>query len=243
MKVFSDFTETHYATILRAVCKNFEVIDIGNAGIATRECLWRHDVDMSPHRAKKIAEIDLSHGVKSHFYFMFGSRFYNLFEPAVTTILREIVKMGHHVGLHFDFSGEESNRSYSIVETITKKSQLLEMLMDQSVMSFSVHDPGRVHAPELNDDRVAGMINASSASLMNSFSYCSDSNGRWRYRNLWDVVNDPKIKRLYALTHPEWWTPDSMSARERVVRCIDGRSARVKTEYEDDLLRQGRLDD
>ena len=73
--------------------------------------------------------------------------------------------------------------------------------------------------------------------MRSSFTYCSDSNGFWRYRSLHDVVSDVAVRRLYALTHPDVWTPEPMDARARIQRCFDGRARRAAADY-DAFLRQ-----
>jgi hypothetical protein len=55
--------------------------------------------------------------------------------------------------------------------------------------------------------------------------YCSDSNGHWRFKRLKDVLEDTpeNVPRLQVLTHPVWWTEESMSPKKRFAKCIKGR--------------------
>lgn len=234
-----EFTESVYSQILQRACAKFKFVDVCEVIGEEGECIWRHDVDASPYRAKRLAQIDISHGVKSHFYFMFGSRFYNLFEPAIVRVIREIVAMGHHVGLHYDVSGEPIGYT-SFRESFLYKVKLLQLLIGAEVKSFSIHDPGTLGQQDLLEGDVLGVRNVSSKTFMHNFTYCSDSNGIWRFRHILDVINDSNTKRLCALTHPEWWTPSPMPAIGRINRCVSGRAKRVLMEYEEDLLHQGR---
>lgn len=71
--------------------------------------------------------------------------------------------------------------------------------------------------------------------------YVSDSNGYWRYQRLSDVLENSENEKLHILTHPEWWTPEIMPPRERISRCIEGRSAKQHAIYDEALRKAGRL--
>ncbi|MCD7909896.1 MAG: hypothetical protein LUH04_19885 [Clostridium sp.] len=38
--------------------------------------------------------------------------------------------------------------------------------------------------------------------------------------------------RLQVLTHPENWTPEPLTPRQRIQRCFDGRAARAAEGYD-----------
>jgi hypothetical protein len=54
------------------------------------------------------------------------------------------------------------------------------------------------------------------------------------------VLADDTVSRLHVLTHPEWWTPEAMSPRERVVRSVDGRRESTLRAYDQLLERNNR---
>lgn len=232
----SDFTETGYEALLHEVSRRFRFTDFSEIGGNEGECIWRHDVDMSPHRAARMAEIERDAGVRAHYFIMFGSRFYNTLEPSVTQVLKRLVKMGHRIGLHFDPSAIPlPNDLGCLQETLVRQADMLSFVLEVAVDSFSLHNPTAAQAFELTTEKYGNLLNVSAPALVNSFNYCSDSNGIWRHRRLIDVVRDPAVRRLYALTHPEWWVPSVMSPRERIQRCIDGRAACAGREYDRDL--------
>ena len=84
------------------------------------------------------------------------------------------------------------------------------------------------------------MVNAYGARSASATSYVSDSNGYWRHSRLPDVLAEGEAERLHVLTHPEWWQPQPMSPRERLERCIEGRSAAVRDWYDGLLESEGR---
>ena len=67
-----------------------------------RHVLWRHDVDVSMHRAARLAEIEAERGVVATYFVNPRSVFYNLLEPEIEVLLRRIRSLGHEIGLHFD---------------------------------------------------------------------------------------------------------------------------------------------
>ena len=44
-----------------------------------RQIIWRHDIDMSVHRAYSLAKLERGLGVKSTFFILPHSEFYNFF--------------------------------------------------------------------------------------------------------------------------------------------------------------------
>ncbi|MBT5716894.1 MAG: hypothetical protein HOI70_08280, partial [Opitutae bacterium] len=54
--------------------------------------------------------------------------------------------------------------------------------------------------------------------------YVSDSNGYWRYRRLWDVLQKSQDSCLQVLTHPVWWQEKPMPPRQRIFRSVYGRA-------------------
>lgn len=234
-----DFTEAGYANLLCAAKRRFRFIGLDSSSDTAGVAIWRHDIDMSPHRAVRMAGIEAAAGLKSIYFVMFGSRFYNPCEPVVTSLLQKIASFGHTVGLHFDAGAYEGGID-ALESALRKEAELLSILLGERVTSFSVHNPTGRGGATLSGLNHAGLVNASSPALVNNFSYCSDSNGVWRHRRLMDVVNDTTVERLYALTHPEWWTPEAMRPRDRVQRCIDGRARQVGLDYDVDVAMYGR---
>ena len=234
-----DFTEAGYANLLGAAKARFRFVGFDSPADASGIAIWRHDIDMSPHRALKMAEIEAAAGVGAHYFVMLGSRFYNPCEPAVTALIKNISLLGHKIGLHFDPSAYSENLP-TLEAGLKNESNLLSGLFDKPIDCFSIHNPTAQGGAALTGLKHANLVNASSPTLVKGFSYCSDSNGIWRHRRLMDLVNDLSVKRLYALTHPEWWTAKPLRPRERVQLCIDGRARQVGTDYDVDIAKYGR---
>jgi hypothetical protein len=239
----NDFNENRYAYLIDAAKARFGFRRLGDDLTAERIALWRHDIDLSPQRALALARIESEQSVPATYFVLLSSQFYNALEPKIVGLLKEIVALGHDIGLHYDASLPLGDTA-AHVERLSFERNVLSTIVEHPVRSFSLHNP--TVSPDVNLDGAsyAGLFNASAPALRQQFEYCSDSNGVWRFRSLHDVVADPSVRRLYALTHPEWWTPQSMTPWLRFRRLVDGRAQAALTDYEDFLNchRPGALD-
>jgi len=230
-----DFTIERYREILSAAARRFRFIRFGEVAGSGSEALWRHDIDFSPQRALDLARIERESNVLSTFFFQVSSRYYSILEPETAGIARQIVGLGHAVGLHFDAEVCLDRRDPDFERRLIFEARVLEEVAETRVGAFSLHNPTTLAGVSFDGAEIAGLINASSPLWREGFSYCSDSNGVWRYRSLAEMIADPEVRKLYVLTHPEWWQAQPMPPRRRIQRCIIGR-ARFCSRYYDALL-------
>jgi hypothetical protein len=231
---FADFTEDRYREMLATARRAYSFEPFGTTS-EKPHVLWRHDVDFSPHRALRLAQIEAEEGVRATYFLYLHSELYNLLEADVFACIRSIVELGHWLGLHFDPSFYGIQRKDELIEKIGFECDLLTELVRRPVETLSFHNP-TAWEQFLNDDRLAGMTNVYGRTISENYAYVSDSNGYWRHSRLPDVLTAAEERRLHVLTHPEWWQAEPMSPRDRLVRCIEGR-ARHSAEWYDDLLR------
>jgi hypothetical protein len=97
-----DFTEKAYRSLLRLGKDRYDFVPVEQFGDRDNVIFLRHDVDLSPHRAYALSKIENSEGVRSTYFVLLSSNFYNAFEHQVAKILRNIADLGHCIGLHFD---------------------------------------------------------------------------------------------------------------------------------------------
>jgi len=240
---FEDFTESNYQNILDLIKKNYNTIFFSDYKKPGKNLLLRHDVDMSIHRAYRLAQIESENDVYSTFFLLIHSPYYNIFEEEIYCLINGIIDLGHEIGLHFDF-GFYRRRGLdqdTILEYMVFEKDILEKMFKRSINAFSFHDPTNEVLEHYIADNYCDMINAYSRYLRDNYSYCSDSNGYWRYHRLENVLMEAKSEKLQVLLHPEWWAPEVMSPRKRVSRCIDGRCKRNHGHYDSQIARDGRL--
>ncbi len=234
------FTEGAYARYVTAARERFDFEPFGTDH-AGSHVLWRHDVDISVHRALALARLEADAGARSTWFLLLHSDFYNLLEDAVASRAREILSLGHWLGLHFDIAAHPDIRSAEDLEIrIDDERRLLEGWLGYPVTAVSLHNPDVRAAPGMRADRLAGLPNAFGEGLERHYTYVSDSNGYWRYRALPEVLSTERGP-LHVLTHPEWWPPEPLSPRARVERAVAGRARATLAAYDSLLARHGRV--
>ena len=236
-----DFTEDAYRDALALAKEHWRFVSYAERRSPGRVCLWRHDIDVSVHRARRLAEIEHERGVHATYFVLLHSAFYNPFEREVCERLRAIVALGHDLALHFDpaFYDARELEGEGLQAKLAFEKRVLEETVGAAAAAFCYHNPGPGRQP-VEDELFAGMVNADSRYLRERFGFCSDSNGYWRRRVLREVLESGADERLHVLTHPEWWVPDAMAPRERILRAIRGRAERQEKRYDALLEAMGR---
>jgi hypothetical protein len=229
-----DFTEAAYRDLLKLARSRYAFRPFTSALTMADGVLWRHDIDMSPHRALALARIEREEQAGASYFVHLHSTFYNALETDVVARLKEIASLGHEIGLHFDpqFSGRTPADREGLARAVSLERDVLQAALDVPIGAVSFHDPDVAGFTDLADDTIAGLVNAYGARLRADFTYCSDSNGYWRFKPLRDVLAEPGHARLQVLTHPEWWVPEPLTPRARVARAIDGRAAAAAGRYD-----------
>jgi hypothetical protein len=227
---YRQFTEEGYRELLRLAKQHYAFGSFrAYRDAPPRTVLWRHDLDFSVHRALALARLEAAEGVRATHFLLLHSGFYNALEAEVAQRVREIVSLGHELGLHFDPRFHDGR---DLDDALERERTLLEHLFATEVTAFSLHNPDLAGWSDGRDE-IAGMVNAYGSYLTEHYAYASDSNGYWRFTPLDEVLAHGEHERLQVLTHPEWWVPEPMSPRERVSRAIEGRARRQHARYDE----------
>jgi hypothetical protein len=237
---FSDFTEGHYRALIQIARKAYAFVGYA-APTADKQIIWRHDVDVSMHRALRLAQIEADEAISATYFLYPRSLFYNLLSTDVHHLVRKIIALGHDIALHFDPThfGPGLGKQ-ALVEAVAHERDLLTQEFGVSPTAVSFHLYGVLEQPMPDDDRIAGLVNAYSKRMKEGYGYVSDSNGVWLYRRLHDVLAEASEPRLHVLTHPEWWTEQVMAPRARLQRAIDGYAEAMGQWYDETVARSGR---
>ncbi len=226
-----DFTEASYREIVETALGRYAFEPFGTVAEGPH-VLWRHDVDYSVHRAVALARLEAELGARATYFVSLHSDVYNALEPAVHARLREIAALGHWIGLHFDagFPG-----GGSLDDRAAWEARVLSEALEVRVGAVSLHNPSVSGTQDLDVETLGGILHAGARSVRERYAYISDSNGYWRFDRLPEVLAAAAPDRLHVLTHPEWWQEAAMPPRDRILRCIAGRSRASEAAY-DDLL-------
>jgi hypothetical protein len=157
---------------------------------------WRHDVDVSPAAACRMAELEADMGIEATYYVMATSPFYSLMEAH--TLVLALQALGHRVGLHADL-----------------RETPLVLLLDGSWrgVPVSFHCP----SPYLLWGDFEQFESAYAARWEGR--YAADSRGAF-------AQGDPEDRfdgePLQVNLHPEWWFEPDWAARPGAAALCEG---------------------
>jgi len=236
----SDFTIHHYKELLAVANKTWSFASYESIPWEARFILWRHDVDFSLNRSLVLAEIEHDLGVTATYFINPHSEFYNLCESGQREILRKIISLGHEVGLHLDVAYHNVLSESELDEIVASEANFIEKLCGKRPTAFSFHNPIALHLG-WEKEEYGGLLNCYSNRLKHEVSYCSDSNGYWRFRRLYSVLTEANDPCLQVLTHPGWWMDKAMPPRQRIFRSAHGRALATMRSYDSGLEEHGRV--
>lgn len=200
-----EFTYDGYTEFLKYLKKCYKIGPFRDFSKSTfkRFLILRHDVDASLEAALKMARIEKSLEIHSTFFVLFSHKLYNLSEKDDLTLLREISKLGHEIGLHYDTSVYKSYyRDFK--ETLKSEIELLESLLNTKVFSIARHNPSMSNEED-PFSTFKDCINAYDPEFCTN--YVSDSCKAWNTKDLINLLNfNPDTAQL--LIHPFLWTED-----------------------------------
>ncbi len=240
-----DFTEAEYARLLELAAARWRFVGYADRNLAEPHVIWRHDIDYSPHRALAMARQEAARGLRCVYHILPSGRYYNPIEPEIAEIFAKIAGLGHEIGLHFDMDvfGPETPPSHDdVLAAIAFQKGIVEQAAGTAAKSMSFHNFTLNLGRLIESEAFCGMTNASAKSIVEGYSYVSDSNGIWRHRKLDEVLSGETLPRLHVLTHPVWWTPEAMTPYKRFRRAVDGRTRSALDFYIQVMRRDGRFD-
>lgn len=216
MKKIHQFNLSSYILLLKylkSLKLNFKKFDDKiNKG---RNILMRHDIDFCPLRALEVAKVEKKFNVTSTYFFLVNTNFYNVCSSENNKIITEILKLGHNIGLHFDASFFKTRKSLNI--NCKRELETLENIIKKKINIISFHRPSKFLL-SLNEG-IQGLEHTYMNKFTKNIHYCSDSQGLWRFKTPYEILNNMKKKdfSLHLLTHPIWWTtPAKLSPAEKI---------------------------
>lgn len=202
------FTHEHYRYIIHSALQSgYQFIsysDLRNYVASTQNiCLLRHDCDNDLSAALSIARIESEMGIRSTYFVMLRSAIYNLLSFPSKNIVKEIISLGHWVGLHFDAQPYEQMESRDLAIHVDRERALLSDEFNVSVDVVSFHQPSfRI----LENQIKINCLNTYDRLDMAGVHYLSDSNMRWKEGCPSEIFHQKQYQKLQLLLHPEWWT-------------------------------------
>lgn len=211
-----EFTYDKYRDVITTATERFRSVNFGEWEEVTTDeplLLLRHDVDLSLTRADKMARVEHDLGISSTYMIMGDSLLYSLEDDHSRERCRQLVELGHEVGLHYNRSKwDETASEDAIAKDVEQQADMLAAATGEPVQSISYHSPEKhlLYGPS----HLYGYVNAYSESLMDE--YISDSGGSWYEGDPRPVIRSHEGDLLQILVHPVWWGETDASSIDRL---------------------------
>lgn len=208
-----DFTYKAYEKMVTLLRKNGYVFSKykDNRMPNLKTVIMRHDVDMDLNKALRMAVFENQLGITSTYYVLISSDFYNAFSKNSVNIMKQIMNLGHDIGLHFD--EQKYEREDDLLKCLDSEIDLLEKYIGKKIDSVSMHRPSK---DTLDADwviRNGSVVNSYSKEFFQEFKYVSDSRCNWR-EDIYKIIESGEFNRLHILTHPIWYSEKPRSMNE-----------------------------
>ena len=216
-----EFTYNAYSSLLdrlKGYC--YEFATYHNWEDREHPVILRHDIDCDIKKSVELAHLEQKKGVTSTYFVLLNSDFYNVFSKGSADNLRQIIDMGHTVGLHFDevrYPDVQGDLE-AIRDKILYEADILSRAINCKVDIVSMHRLGK-GLLEANLS-IPGMINSYSNLFFKEFKYLSDSRRRWR-EPVDDIIASREYDKLHILTHPFWYNNEAKSLSESISAFIN----------------------
>jgi len=219
-----DFSYKHYREMLKKALKDGFVIsnfrDYEKNKKVPKLIILRHDVDYSPKRALEIARIEASLKIKSTFFVRVHGEHYHPFDRESYPIFKEILKMGHEMGLHYEAKTLSRIFQNNAIVLFRKEKKILEDIFEIKIESAAEHaDLNRQDKYWINHmfrhiTKSQGGIKHHTYEKEFQECYLTDSCGKW---NKGCLCKNLGQNHLQLLTHPDLWGKGALiEVREKI---------------------------
>lgn len=179
--------------------------------------ILRHDIDNSIEKAVRLAEIENEIGVRSTYFVLLTSDFYNVASAKSLAGLHRIADLGHEIGLHFDEMAYPEEKCSDVPGLIRHEADILGEILGMNISSVSMHRPSK--ATLAADYKIPGLVNSYGQTFFHDFKYLSDSRRRWREPVL-AIISKEEAQRLHILTHAIWYNDQEETIAETLSKFI-----------------------
>lgn len=228
-----DFTLDKFHQLCSAIAGNYTTITMerylsaGNE-MPERFVLMRHDVDEWPKTALKTARIEEELGIQATYYFRTRN---NVFVPE---IIREIEKMGHEVGYHYEVLSTAKGDYEKAIKLFEDDVNMFREICNLKTICMHGKPLSKYDNRDLwdvYDFRDFGILGEAYLSAGQELNYLNDTGRGWNSKNnlrdfipgkteqvfanttddLIELIENGGVSNFYISTHPDRWTSNIFS--------------------------------
>ncbi len=190
----------------------------------------RHDIDFDIDLAKKIAIIEHDLGIKSTFFFLLRSPFYNILEEDNFKSINLIKQLGHQISIHFD-----STNYTDIRKGVKYELSLFNELFGIEPKIISIHRPDKIFIN--NEISIKGVSHTYEPKFFHGLKYIADSRGSFRYGHPFQTKEFINRDSIHLCIHPIWWmTKKYKSPLDLIESYLDIKFEKLKESMEKNFL-------
>lgn len=207
--LMNDFTYDAFSKMIELLKSNGYKFYLYDEVAEGKQCILRHDVDFDIKQSLELAQLEHKLGVKSTYFVLLKTDFYNPLSQKSIEMLKRIIGLGHEIGLHFDEKSYEDD--CNVTNAIKNECRILEQALEHPIKVVSMHRPSK---KTLESNYVIdGLINSYSDRFFKEYKYISDSRRNWR-EDAFAIINSNEFPKLHILTHAFWYhnSPSDIAA-------------------------------
>jgi len=209
-----EFTIDAYRQLLNLIrSKGYPFCFYHEADLLEKAVILRHDVDFSLDKAVEMAKLEHEMGIRSTYFILLTTDFYNVFSKRSYEKLNRILSYGHEIGLHFDEKRYEIHSIDNFKKYVELEATIIGNLLNIDVKVVSMHRPSILVLD--NDIQFDHLINTYSSKYFKKMKYLSDSRLSWREDPI-ATIESGRYKKLQILTHPFSYTTEYKSLETRI---------------------------
>jgi hypothetical protein len=205
------FTLNTYIKLLKHLQNNYAIVPFCDVRFeATPYLILRHDIDISLKDALTMAEIEKELNIRSTYFVLFSSRFYNPFEGENIAILKKISNLGHEIGLHYH------PWQYGLYKQDPERTLKIEMQVLENFLGKKIHSIARHGLWDRDPFGATRKYVNANHPYFRSDLFVHESCRAWAtMEGLYSLINNPP-KRAQLLIHPENWQKEIID-REKLL--------------------------
>lgn len=228
-----EFTYSGYRELLLLLAQHqYSFADYHDYECAEKAVILRHDIDTDIGKAVEMAKCECELRVKSTYFVLLKTDFYNPASQKSLSQLRSIQEMGHEIGLHFDEKAYPAASTEQVIDHILNERDILSNIIGTPVTCVSMHRPSQMTLEA--DLQIPGMINSYGQVFFHGFKYLSDSRRRWREPVL-EIVQSDMYRRLHILTHAFWYHEQEESIYDTTKRFLQSAVSQRYDQLKDNI--------
>jgi hypothetical protein len=168
--------------------------------------------------ALEMAALEHELGVRSTYFLMTRSPLYNAMSRHSHRCIQQIIRYGHHLGLHYDQGFDPRITGQNDSALINAEADWLEYQFESQISAVSFHQPGNAVLQGHVD--TGQRLNTYDPRLSANFSYFSDSNRKLTFlagsdaSGIKDAAKKLLPSSIQLLIHPIWWVYDEDSTEK-----------------------------